>query len=89
MAGYVTRHRLATRETHTMQRRTLLAGTAALAAAPLLRARAQAAKTKIVWWHAMTAALGEQVTRIADDVQRRARTRWRCRRSTRAATPTC
>jgi len=49
-----------------MQRRTLLAGTAALAAAPLLHARAQAAKTKIVWWHAMTAALGEQVTRIAD-----------------------
>ena len=29
-------------------------------------AQAQAAKTKIVWWHAMTAALGEQVTRIAD-----------------------
>ena len=66
MAGYVTRHRLATRETYTMQRRTLLAGTAALAAAPLLPARAQAAKTKIVWWHAMTAALGEQVARIAD-----------------------
>ncbi len=49
-----------------MQRRTLLAGTAALAATPLLPARAQAAKTKIVWWHAMTAALGEQVTRIAN-----------------------
>jgi sn-glycerol 3-phosphate transport system substrate-binding protein len=49
-----------------MQRRTLLAGTAALAAAPLLPARAQAAKTKIVWWHAMTAALGEQVAHIAD-----------------------
>jgi sn-glycerol 3-phosphate transport system substrate-binding protein len=51
-----------------MQRRTLLAGTAALAAAPLLRvpAQAQAARTKIVWWHAMTASLGEQVARIAD-----------------------
>jgi sn-glycerol 3-phosphate transport system substrate-binding protein len=51
-----------------MHRRTLLAGTAALAAAPLLRvpAQAQAAKTKIVWWHAMTAALGEQVNRIAE-----------------------
>jgi sn-glycerol 3-phosphate transport system substrate-binding protein len=49
-----------------MHRRTLIAGTAALAAAPLLPARAQAAKTRIVWWHAMTAALGEQVTRIAD-----------------------
>ena len=46
-----------------MQRRTLLAGTAALAAAPLLPARAQPAKTTIVWWHAMTAALGAQVTR--------------------------
>jgi len=44
-----------------MKRRTLLAGTAALAAAPLIRARAQAAKTKIVWWHAMTASLGEAV----------------------------
>ena len=51
-----------------MQRRTLLAGTAALATAPLLRARAQApaARTKIVWWHAMTAALGEQVNNIAN-----------------------
>lgn len=50
-----------------MQRRTLLTGTAALAAiAPLARvpARAQAAKTKIVWWHAMTGALNDQVTRI-------------------------
>jgi len=57
-----------------MQRRTLLAGTAALAAAPLIRARAQAsapaARTKIVWWHAMTAALGAQVTRIADTFNR-------------------
>jgi sn-glycerol 3-phosphate transport system substrate-binding protein len=66
MAGYVTRHRLAPRETYTMQRRTLLSGAAALAAAPLLQARAQGARTKIVWWHAMTASLGEQVTRIAD-----------------------
>jgi sn-glycerol 3-phosphate transport system substrate-binding protein len=64
MAGYVTRHR--NKGNVQMQRRTLLAGTAALAAAPLLPARAQAAKTTIVWWHAMTAALGEQVTRIAD-----------------------
>jgi sn-glycerol 3-phosphate transport system substrate-binding protein len=59
-----------------MQRRTLLSGAAALAAAPLLHARAQTAntttanttatKTTIVWWHAMTAALGEQVAHIAD-----------------------
>lgn len=48
-----------------MHRRTLLTGTAALAAtAPLARARAQAAKTKITWWHAMTGALGDQVNRI-------------------------
>jgi sn-glycerol 3-phosphate transport system substrate-binding protein len=50
-----------------MQRRTLLAGTAALAATvPLLRvaAQAQGTKTKITWWHAMTGALGDQVERI-------------------------
>ncbi|HSU06023.1 MAG TPA: sn-glycerol-3-phosphate ABC transporter substrate-binding protein UgpB [Acetobacteraceae bacterium] len=48
-----------------MKRRTLLAGSAALAAAPLIgSARAQAAKTKIVWWHAMTGPLGDQVTQI-------------------------
>lgn len=45
-----------------MQRRTLLAGTAALVAAPAIGRAAE--KTKIVWWHAMTAALGEQVDRI-------------------------
>ena len=48
-----------------MKRRTLLAGTAAFAAAPLVRpAGAQAAKTKIVWWHAMTGRLGDQVNQI-------------------------
>src|SRR6185312_1654454 len=47
-----------------MQRRTLIAGTAALAVAPLTRSHAQAAKTRIVWWHAMTGALNEQVNRI-------------------------
>ena len=45
-----------------MKRRTLLAAPIALAAA-----RAGAAeKIKIVWWHAMTAALADEVTRIAD-----------------------
>jgi sn-glycerol 3-phosphate transport system substrate-binding protein len=44
-----------------MKRRTLLAAPIALAAT---RARA-ADKTKIVWWHAMTAALAEEVNRIA------------------------
>jgi sn-glycerol 3-phosphate transport system substrate-binding protein len=45
-----------------MQRRTLLAAPIALAAT---RARA-AERTKIVWWHAMTAALADEVNRIAD-----------------------
>jgi sn-glycerol 3-phosphate transport system substrate-binding protein len=48
-----------------MQRRTLLASSAALTAAPFLVARA-AEKTKIVWWHAMTAALADEVNRMAD-----------------------
>jgi sn-glycerol 3-phosphate transport system substrate-binding protein len=44
-----------------MKRRTLLAAPIALAAA-----RAHAAdKVKIVWWHAMTAALADEVNRIA------------------------
>jgi sn-glycerol 3-phosphate transport system substrate-binding protein len=50
-----------------MHRRTLLAASAAIASAPLIRtARAQAAKTKIIWWHAMTAALGQEVNRLTD-----------------------
>ena len=50
-----------------MQRRTLLAASAAIAAAPLIRpARAQAAKTSIVWWHAMTASVGQEVNRLTD-----------------------
>ena len=50
-----------------MHRRTLLTGSVALATTPLIRpAHAQAAKTKIVWWHAMTAALGQEVTRLTD-----------------------
>jgi sn-glycerol 3-phosphate transport system substrate-binding protein len=51
-----------------MKRRTLLAGATALATAPALgiapAARAQG-KTRIVWWHAMSGALGEEVKRIA------------------------
>jgi sn-glycerol 3-phosphate transport system substrate-binding protein len=47
-----------------MKRRTLLAGTAALAAAPAIGRAAE--KTKIVWWHAMTTALGDQVNLIVD-----------------------
>jgi sn-glycerol 3-phosphate transport system substrate-binding protein len=48
-----------------MKRRTLLAGAAALATAPA-SAWGQAQKTKIVWWHAMTAALGDEVNRITE-----------------------
>ncbi len=48
-----------------MQRRTLLVGSSAvLAAAPFARLRA-AEKTKIVWWHAMTASLATEVNRLA------------------------
>ena len=47
-----------------MKRRTLLAGAAAIAAVP---ATARAAdKTKIVWWHALTGALGDEVNHIVD-----------------------
>lgn len=48
-----------------MKRRTLLLGTAAAAAVarPGL-SRAQSAKTHIVFWHAMTGALGEEVNRL-------------------------
>jgi sn-glycerol 3-phosphate transport system substrate-binding protein len=44
-----------------MKRRTLLSGAAALALVP---AAAQAAQTKIVFWHAMSGALGDEVTRL-------------------------
>ena len=50
-----------------MKRRTLLAGTVALAATPLIRpARAQAVTTKVIFWHAMTGTLGEQVAKLAN-----------------------
>jgi sn-glycerol 3-phosphate transport system substrate-binding protein len=45
-----------------MLRRTLLAAPVVLAAGSARSAE----KTKIVWWHAMTAALADEVTRIAD-----------------------
>ena len=47
-----------------MKRRTLLAGSAALAA-PLSGLRAQGQKTTLVWWYAMTGVLNEQVEKIA------------------------
>ena len=49
-----------------MQRRTLLAGTAALTATAALAhgAAAQGSKTKIVFWHAMSGPLGEELGNI-------------------------
>lgn len=51
-----------------MQRRDLLTGATALAVTPalgLVSARAQATKTKVVFWHAMSGALGDEVTRLS------------------------
>jgi sn-glycerol 3-phosphate transport system substrate-binding protein len=55
-----------------MNRRTLLAGAAALAsgsvvAAGRVHAQAAGAKTKIVFWHAMTGANNDEINRIAAD----------------------
>jgi sn-glycerol 3-phosphate transport system substrate-binding protein len=47
-----------------MDRRTLLAASAAALAAPAA-ARAQAGRSQIVWWHAMTGVLGEEIERLA------------------------
>ena len=47
-----------------MKRRTLLASTAAFAALPLARPAAAQARTRMVWWHAMTAALADEVNRL-------------------------
>ena len=48
-----------------INRRTLLSGAVALSAAPTIGVRAQGGRRKILWWHAMTAALGEQVNHLA------------------------
>lgn len=47
-----------------MKRRTLLAGSAALLAAPLAPAAIGQERTKIVFWHAMTSTLGDEVNRL-------------------------
>ncbi len=50
---------------HSVHRRTLLTGTAALTAASLSGvAAAQGAKTKIVFWHAMSGPLGDEIGNI-------------------------
>ncbi len=48
-----------------MQRRTLLQGATALAATPATAWAQAAGKTKIVFWHAMTGANGDEINRIA------------------------
>ena len=48
-----------------MHRRTLLTGAAAVTLAPAAAGRAQAARTPVVFWHAMTASLGDEVNRLA------------------------
>lgn len=48
-----------------MQRRTLLAGSAALLAAPRARPARAESRTTIVFWHAMTATLADEVNRLA------------------------
>ncbi len=50
-----------------MHRRTLLTGAAALAATPATVWAQAAGKTKIVFWHAMTGANGDEIQRIARD----------------------
>jgi sn-glycerol 3-phosphate transport system substrate-binding protein len=51
-----------------MKRRTLLAGAAALAAArPAFAQPAPSGKTRVVFWHAMAGANGEEINRVARD----------------------
>ncbi len=47
-----------------MHRRTLLAGAAAFAAAPALAQTPSAGRTRVVFWHAMNAPLGDEVNRL-------------------------
>jgi len=63
------RHTLANIEGrgHHMNRRTLLAGAAALAATPATAFAQAAGKLKIVFWHAMTGANNDEINRIARD----------------------
>ena len=66
-----------------MYRRSLLAGAAALAAAPAL-AQGAGARTRVVFWHAMNAPLGDEVNKLVAEFNA-ARTRRRSFPSSRAA----
>ena len=48
-----------------MHRRTLLAGAAAATVTPLAGLRAHAGRMPVVFWHAMTGSLGDEVNRLA------------------------
>lgn len=48
-----------------MQRRTLIAGAAAVPLAAAGHAQGQGAKTPVVWWHAMTGVNAEEINRLA------------------------
>ncbi len=51
-----------------MKRRTLMAGAAALAAAPALRpATAQGGRTRVTFWHGMNGPLGDEVQRLCTE----------------------
>ena len=47
-----------------MQRRTLLAATAAATFAAVDRATGQSGKIQVLWWHAMTGANAEAINRL-------------------------
>jgi sn-glycerol 3-phosphate transport system substrate-binding protein len=50
-----------------MKRRTLIAASGAIPLAAASRAHGQSAKTQIIWWHAMTGVLADELNRLASD----------------------
>ena len=70
-----------------MNRRTLLTGAAALALTPRCRPAPKAGRTRVVFWHAMTAALAEEVNRLATAFNASQVPVRGAARSSRAATP--
>src|SRR5580698_1989271 len=48
-----------------MKRRTLIAASGAAPLAAASRAHGQSAKTQVIWWHAMTGVLADELNRLA------------------------
>jgi sn-glycerol 3-phosphate transport system substrate-binding protein len=48
-----------------MKRRTLIAASGAVPLAAASRAHGQSAKTQVIWWHAMTGVLADELNRLA------------------------